>query len=297
MTALLLVEKYSLSDNLITRYPVNYKNTGKVANIPENIEINVETLLEFLLIYSANDAAYISALAVSDNLEDFILLMNSKAKNIGMNDTNFSNPDGMDDQNHYTTLNDLLKLTIYISESLEIVTIASKQKFISDSTGKEKTYVSTNLLIDEGYLGFKTGWTDKAGLTFIGFNQNNDREIITIVNKSIVDDNKYSHFSDTKMLYKISLDTYKNFNIIEKDQYIYTIRFNKIASSYKSNEDWIEFLDITNNSEIKFTKYTDSHLNYVFNNIDRKYKIIESKNSIKWKFNPFKLFSTIANQY
>ncbi len=167
MTALLLLEKYTLGDYVITKYPDNYEFKGKVAKIPENIEINVETLLEYLLIYSANDAAYISALAVSNNIEDFIILMNSKAKYIGMNNTNFNNPDGMDDLNHFTTLNDLLKLSIYISDKIEILSITSKEKFISNSVGEEKTYSSTNVLIKEGYTGYKTGWTDKAGLTFI----------------------------------------------------------------------------------------------------------------------------------
>ena len=146
-----------------------------------------------MLVYSANDAAYISALAVSDNVDDFLILMNDKAKSLNMNDTNYSNPDGIDDSNHYTTLNDLLKLSIEFSDNIELLSIISKTKFVYEISGVEKTYKSTNLIISEGFVGLKTGWTDLAGLTFIGLNQSNNREIITIVNKSIVDELSLIH--------------------------------------------------------------------------------------------------------
>ncbi len=76
MTGIVLLDKYNFNDYITTRYPENYEYEGKVAYIPENIVISVENLLELLLVYSANDAAYIAALAVSENLETFITLMN-----------------------------------------------------------------------------------------------------------------------------------------------------------------------------------------------------------------------------
>ena len=112
MTALILLDNYKLNDYITTKYPINYTHKGKVAYIPENIKISIVNLLELLLVYSANDAAYISAIAVSGNIEDFVLLMNIKAKAYGMDNTNFINPDGMDDTDHYTTLDDLLKLSL-----------------------------------------------------------------------------------------------------------------------------------------------------------------------------------------
>ena len=69
--------------------------------------------------YSANDAAYISALAVSENIDDFLILMNKKAKSIKMDNTNYTNPDGIDNSNHYTTFIDLLKLSIEVSKNIK----------------------------------------------------------------------------------------------------------------------------------------------------------------------------------
>ena len=177
MTALILLDKYKFNDYITTKYPINYQQNGKIANIPENIEISVVNLLELLLVYSANDAAYISAIAVSESIQDFALLMNNKAKSFGMDNTNFINPDGMDEMNHYTTLNDLLKLSLQDVQKKEIISLVSKDNFISNISGSDEIYYSTNMILKEGFVGMKTGWTDMAGLTFIGLNQSNEREI------------------------------------------------------------------------------------------------------------------------
>ena len=124
MTALVLLDYYNFNDYVICKYPENYEYQGKVAYIPENQEISVQNLLELLLIYSANDAAYVAALTVSENVDEFLLLMNDKAKAFGMKDTNFMNPDGIDQENHYTTLSDLLKLSLKVVDNKEIISIA-----------------------------------------------------------------------------------------------------------------------------------------------------------------------------
>ena len=110
MTGLILYESYELFDELTVSLPSSYIYEGKVAYLKNGNTLSTEQLLEFLLVYSANDAAHIAALQVSDTVEDFVLLMNKRAKQLGMNNTNFSNPEGLDDNDHYSTLNDLLTL-------------------------------------------------------------------------------------------------------------------------------------------------------------------------------------------
>ncbi len=296
MTALILLDNYNFDDYITTKYPLNYQHNGKVANIPENIEISVVNLLELLLIYSANDAAYISAIAVSGNIQDFILLMNNKAKAFGMDNTNFNNPDGIDEINHYTTLNDLLKLSLKAVQKKEIITLVSKDNFISDVSGNDQIYYSTNMLLNEGFVGIKTGWTDMAGLTFIGLNQSNDREIITIVNKSKVDENKYSHFSDSKLLYKSSIETFKKYKIINKNDNIYNLRNSYISKTYKSEIEWKEFINLTKKNKIVLSEYNDKNITLSFNSYKKSFKIINNNNNIKWVFDPFKIFKINANQ-
>jgi len=296
MTALVLLDFYTFNDYIITQYPENYEYEGKVAYIPENKEISIQTLLELLLIYSANDAAYISAIAVSESVDEFLILMNNKAQTYGMSNTNFMNPDGMDEVNHYTSVNDLLKLSIKIIDSKEIISIVSKLNFVSNVTGNEKIYNNTNLLIKEGFLGIKTGWTDKAGLTFIGLNQNSNRDILTIVNKSKVDEKKYSHFSDTKLLYKTSIETFKNYKIISKNSVIFQIRNSKGTESTRAEKDWIEFVNTNKISSVVFNDYVDSFITVTFSKYQYIYELNKSKNNVKWKFNPLKIFNINANQ-
>ena len=297
MTAMILLDNYNLNDYVITKYPIDYIHKGKVANIPANIELNVSNLLELLLVYSANDAAYISAMAVTGNIDDFIFIMNNKAKAFGMNDTNFKNPDGMDEIDHYTTLEDMLIMTLKSLQNKEIQSIVSKTKFVSNISGNETIYKSTNLLLLEDFTGIKTGWTDKAGLTFIGLNQSNNREIITIVNKSKVDENKYSHFSDTKLLYKTSIETYKKYNIINQGENLYNIRNSNSSKVVKSELQWKEFTNITKTKRLILSKLIDNYITFTFNDYEQSFQIINTNNIVKWNFNPLKLFRIIANQY
>ena len=120
-------ENYPLNHEFITSYPSNYAYSGKIAYIPEGITLTTEELLELLLVYSANDAAYILANSVFSNYEDFILAMNYRSNELSMFSTNFVNPDGLDEENHITTANDLLKLSIYILENTKLLDITIKE--------------------------------------------------------------------------------------------------------------------------------------------------------------------------
>ena len=128
MTALLLYETNSLNQQITTKLPQDYEFAGKVAYLEEGLILTTEELLELLLVYSANDAAYVAAMEISNSVEDFVNLMNLRANEIGLNDTVYLNPDGLDELGHQTTLNDLLILSIYIIENTKILDITSKEK-------------------------------------------------------------------------------------------------------------------------------------------------------------------------
>ena len=71
-------------------------------------------------------------------------------------------------------------------ENTKLIDITNKSKFYFDQGGEVKEYKNTNLIIDSGFIGLKTGWTSNAGLTFVGYNQGNNRNIITIVNNHLL---------------------------------------------------------------------------------------------------------------
>ena len=224
MTSLILIENYNLSDYIEISLPSDYMYEGKVAYLKSGQKMTVESLLEFILIYSANDACFAVVQLFTENTDDFSNLMNKKAQELGMNNTNFKNPDGLDQEGHFTTLNDLLILSKEVINNYELLSIIMRQSFISNIEGEDKVYLNTNKLIDRNFYGLKTGWTNNAGLTFIGLNQSNDRNILTIVNKSFVNEKKDNHFIDTQNLYTASIDTYVNNVVIDTNIDIYKIR-------------------------------------------------------------------------
>ncbi len=286
MTALLLYENNPLNEYVIISYPKTYNFEGKVAYLTEGNKLSVEQLLEFLLVYSANDSAYATAMHVSGSVDDFINLMNTRAKKLNMVNTSFQNPDGLDQQNHYSTLNDLLLLSEYILKNTKLIDITKQSKFYYELNGEVKEYANTNLIINNGFKGLKTGWTSKAGLTFIGYNQENDRNIITIVNNSFVDINKESHFNDTLILYNESLSNFKNNTLINKSDNVYKIINSYESTSYKYEIDYVKFGNV-NISENIYLKSIDISKILFGNNFDDEnidINLIKSKNSIQYNF-------------
>ena len=295
MTSLILIENYNLSDYIEISLPSDYIYEGKVAYLKPGQRMTVESLLEFILIYSANDACFAVVQLFSDNIDDFLNLMNKKARVLGMNNTNFKNPDGLDEEGHFTTLNDLLILSKEVINNYELLSIIMRQSFISNIEGEDKVYLNTNKLIDRNFYGLKTGWTNNAGLTFIGLNQSNDRNILTIVNKSFVNEKKDNHFFDTQNLYTTSIDTYVNNVVIDTNTDIYIIRNSTDTLTFKSTSPWYVFGNKFNITKIILNEFSETKFNYIVNEDLYNVKISESLNSVKWEINLARFFSDFAN--
>ena len=295
MTSLILIENFNLSDYIEISLPSDYVYEGKVAYLKPGQTMTIESLLEFILIYSANDACFAVVKLFSEDSDDFINLMNKKAQQLGMNNTNFKNPDGLDKEGHFTTLNDLLILSKEVIDNYELLSIIMRQSFISNIEGEDKVYLNTNKLIDRDFYGLKTGWTNDAGLTFIGLNQSNDRNILTIVNKSFVNEKKDNHFIDTQTLYTVSIDNYVNNVVIDTNTELYKIRNNSDVLTIKSTTPWYVFGNKLNITKIGLFDFSDKKFDYVVNEDIFNIKISDSINSVKWEFNLSRFFSSFAN--
>ena len=257
--------------------------------------MTVESLLEFILIYSANDACFAVVQLFNENTDDFLALMNKRANQLGMNNTNFKNPDGLDQDGHYTTLSDLLILSKEVIDNYELLSIIMRKSFISNIEGEDKVYLNTNKLIERNFYGLKTGWTNEAGLTFIGLNQSNDRNILTIVNKSYVNEKKDNHFVDTQNLYSASIDTFINNVVIDNNVDIYKIRNNFETLTFKSTKPWFVFGNKLEISNITLNEFSETKFDYVVNEDLYNVRISDSVNSVKWDFNLSNMFSFFAN--
>lgn len=198
MTALIILEETDLNE--IALVSANAANTGGSAMMLQtNEKIAVENLLYGAIIHSANDAAVALAEHNAETTEKFVEKMNQKAKEIGLSNTHFSNPIGLDDPMNYSSAYDLAKLAKYVYEYDFIKHAAIlKELEVKSVSGK---YVhkleSTNELLGS-YLkvkGLKTGKTDAAGLCLISVAENDTgNDIITVVL------NSPARFTETKIL-------------------------------------------------------------------------------------------------
>ena len=146
---------------------------SSIAGLQEHVneEMSVLDLLYCMMVPSGNDAAVVLADYVGKgDIKAFVKMMNDKAKELGCKNTNFVNPDGLHDKNHYTTANDLAKMAEYALTLPEFSTITNTDTYyLSDD---EYPLVTTNYLIDQNRggdyyyqyaQGIKTGTTDEAG--------------------------------------------------------------------------------------------------------------------------------------
>lgn len=169
-------------------------------------------LVTGLLLPSGNDAAYTIAVStarkVSGDLgmpdkqavDYFCRLMNEMARELGMNSSYFSDPDGWDDPLHYTTVSDLVKISKYaltIPEIREIVSLP--EKYVEFETGENVNWFNGNKLLHsdsdyycENAIGMKTGSTDDAGLCLIAAFVKNRKTYITVVVGSEEDEDRYN---------------------------------------------------------------------------------------------------------
>lgn len=191
MTALVAYDLYKPD------YIITVKQTveeGQVMHLVSGEKITVENLLYGILVHSANDAAF--ALANNYGQEKFMEKVNEKAKSLGMNNSNFKNPAGLDNQNQYTTPFDLTLAARELLKNPYLSKIVStKEITISDVDFKyfhQLTNVNKLLGEIQGLGGLKTGYTENAGENLVSFYKKNGHQFVIVILKSL------DRFNDTR---------------------------------------------------------------------------------------------------
>lgn len=128
-------------------------------------KVRMETLLYGLMLSSGNDAALVVADYCGGGVEHFVERMNEKAAELGMEDTSFANPNGLDDEAHYSTARDMARLAAYAAENATFVRLCST-KSVSIG-GRSMTNHNKLLNMVDGCIGMKTGYTKAAGRTLV----------------------------------------------------------------------------------------------------------------------------------
>ncbi|OUM96823.1 MAG: peptidase M15 [Thermobacillus sp. ZCTH02-B1] len=166
MTAIVAIEYGDLSDIVRTSSRAAGKE-GSSIYLRAGEEMSLINLLYGLMLRSGNDAAVAIAEHVGGSEEGFVHLMNEKARELGLENTHFANPHGLDQDDHYSSANDLAKLTAYALRNPVFREIVKTRVRRAPNPNAEWDYVWTNknkmLHLYEGADGVKTGYTKKAG--------------------------------------------------------------------------------------------------------------------------------------
>ena len=185
MTAIVMMEQIG-EDRLKEEVIVSKEAAGTIGSrlgLGTGDKITYNDLLYGLMLCSGNDAAVQIAISVAGSVEDFAELMNKKAIKLGLENTHFVTPHGLDREEHYTTALELAKIADYALNIPKIAEVVSTKEYTVTINGYPKNISNTNELL--GYLngvnGIKTGYTSKAGRCLVTSVNREDFNIIVVV--------------------------------------------------------------------------------------------------------------------
>lgn len=241
ITAILVIENYSLDEKVTASYDaiMNIPQGYATANIQVGEELTIKQLLDMLLVHSANDAANVLAEYAGGSISSFVAMMNTKINELGLTSTHFTNPYGLQDDNHFSTAHDLAVIMQYCLKNNTFKQLSGQASCAIPATNKSapRKYASTNELLIAGNINYspyvisgKTGFTSKAGGCLVSMAYHNDLELISVIL------NSNDRFGDTRKLYNYGYDNYSLKNIVNANDVITSIEI-KNASKTPSKLD------------------------------------------------------------
>lgn len=182
-------------------------------------EISLESLVKAALIHSANDAATAIAEHVGGSIEGFVEMMNAKATELGLTETSFANPHGLDAPGHYSSAADLLTMTLAAMENPTFSQIVRSRALVFPDApdGSSRVGQATNLMLHdyEGMAGVKTGFTSQALLTMVGSAEREGRRLYAVVLGS---EGPRAHFADVKLLFDWAFESLGIYGVLGTGQ-------------------------------------------------------------------------------
>ena len=235
MTAILTLENCKLSDTAVVSHNAVFSIPSgySTASLVEGEVLTIERLLNVLLIPSANDAAVVLAEHIAGSVEAFSDMMNSKAVELGCLNTHFVNPNGIHNENHYSTAYDLALIGKYAMQFPTFKEISSKTRYtlpITNAYSKEdRIFNTTNDLIKPNYsssptnyyykyaTGGKTGYTDPAGQCIVATATKDNISLIAVtLHGDFTEDNLSQRALDCKALFEYGFNNFSMVSIAQK---------------------------------------------------------------------------------
>jgi len=199
MTAIVVLESCDI-DEEVGIIPEHCAVEGSLMYIKPGETYTVRELLMGLMLVSGNDAATALAYHTAGGIEEFATLMNDKARELGMKNTAYKNPHGLDELGHYSTAHDLAILAAYCMENGDFAEIVGTKS----CTVGELTYVNHNKLLWDcgGCLGIKTGYTKASGRSLVSCCEGDGMRLVCVT-LGAPDD-----WNDHKKLYDWGYDSF-----------------------------------------------------------------------------------------
>lgn len=286
MTAILTLENCKLSDmatvsaNALQSIPNGYVTV----NLQIGEELTIKDLLYALMVKSANDAAVVLAEHISGSVENFSILMNEKAKELGCKDTNFVNPNGIHNENHYSTAYDLAIISKYCMQNEIFRKIVTTTSYTLPATNKydaaDRIFSNTNLLImknnnnraDNYYYknstGIKTGYTSQAKNCLIAGSLRDNLEFISVIlDAGFTSSGLSVRYLDTIALLDYGYDNFTLTKIKEANNVADTIEIPKATKETKN-------LDLLIENDITVVNNKTTDINSIFPQIELKENLI-----------------------
>lgn len=264
LTAIIAIENLDLEKTVVvSSNAVNSTPEGSSVMYLKSGEIlTVKQLLYGLMLPSGNDAANVLAEEVSGNIQNFVELMNKKAKEIGCTSTHFTNPHGFHNNNHYSTAYDMAKILKYALNNKtfkEIIETKSIEIPATNKTSTARGLTNTNKLVNKKYkdtyyyeyaVAGKTGFTDEARGTLVTYGKKDGKNIIiTVFDGTQLLGNEVRYF-DAKLLFEYAFNNYNPTNIISRENFkldvydkntncTYSLKLKDDISSLTKNVDYI----------------------------------------------------------
>ncbi len=240
MTAIIAIEKGDLQKKVtISKQAEGVEGSSIYLKAGEQIPL--EHLLYGLMLRSGNDAAVAIAEEVGGSVEGFVYLMNEKAAYLGLQRTQFANPHGLDDDEHYSTASDFAKLSAYAMKNPTFQEIVRAQVKTVPWPGEEwhrKWYNKNKMLrIYPGADGVKTGFTKRSGRTLVSSATRNGQQLATVTLNASDDWNDsmallnygFRQFPQTRVVKKgevvdsITTSEGKGFHVVAAEDFLYPL--------------------------------------------------------------------------
>lgn len=224
LTTLVALENSSLKE-VVTHskkaiYDVDLKSSRIGIDVGE--QLTMEQSLYGIMLESANEVSYAVGEHVSGDIDSFMKLMNERAKTLGALNSNFTNPHGLPDENHYTTAYDMAVIARAAIQNETFKKITQTRVFTIPPTNiqEETRYLANHHRFIkyknqyEGCIGGKTGYTSVAKYTLVTFAERNGMTLISVIMKC---DSIANEYSDTKALLDFGFDNFSLYNIADME--------------------------------------------------------------------------------